>query len=311
MEPAVLIGLDWGTSSLRAYRIAADGRVLSRRESQRGILTVLAGAFDEAMAEAASDWLVAEPSLPVLASGMIGSRQGWREAAYAECPAGADELARGLVKVEGPLARAVHIAPGLSTRGAGSVPDVMRGEETQILGELAARGTDRGRFVLPGTHSKWVEVVDGRITGFATYMTGEVFDVLRRHSILGRLMQDAPPDPEAFRRGLDHARHGAGCGPGRLLHDLFGARTLGLMGDLPETALASWLSGLLIGAEITATAGTDSEPVVILGSGVLTRLYADAAAHLGLVAQPGSPDCAARGLLLLARTAGLIGAHHA
>jgi 2-dehydro-3-deoxygalactonokinase len=306
MQPAVLIGLDWGTSSLRAYRIAADGAVLARRESARGILTVLAGAFDEALAEAASDWLAAEPHLPVLASGMIGSRQGWREAAYAACPAGAEELARRLVQVKGPMARTVHIAPGLSTRDAEGVPDVMRGEETQIVGELAARGTDRGRFVLPGTHSKWVEVADGRIGHFATYMTGEVFDVLRRHSILGRLMQDAPPDADAFHRGLDHARRSAAGGPGRLLHDVFGARTLGLMGDLPETALASWLSGLLIGVEITA-AGSPAEPVVILGSGVLTRLYADAAAHLGLKAEPGSPDCVASGLLLLARTAGLIG----
>jgi len=307
LEPAALIGLDWGTSSLRAYRIAGNGRVLERREAPRGILAVQDGAFAEALAEAAGDWLEAEPDLPVLASGMIGSRQGWREAPYAECPAGAPELARGLVEVEGPAGRPVRIAPGLLTRDAAGVPDVMRGEETQILGELGARGTGDGRFVLPGTHSKWAEVREGRVTAFATYMTGEVYDVLCRHSILGRLMREGPPDPSAFRRGLDKAAGGA-AGPGRLLHDLFGARTLGLTGDLPETALASYLSGLLIGAELAAAAPSEgAEPVVVLGSGTLTALYLEAARHLGLAAEPGSPDCAALGLLALARAAGLLG----
>lgn len=310
MEPAVLIGFDWGTSSLRAYRIAADGRVLARRESGRGILTVLGGAFDAVLAETASDWLAAEPDLPVLASGMIGSRQGWREAPYAACPAGALELADGLVEVRGPGGRPVWIAPGLSARDEAGMPDVMRGEETQILGELAGRGAGSGCFVLPGTHSKWATVTEGRITGFSTYMTGEVFDVLRRQSILGRLMQEGPPDRDAFRRGLDHARRSAGDGPGRLLHDIFGARTLGLMGELAETGLASWLSGLLIGAEIAVAAGTTAAPLVIVGSGTLTRLYTDAALELGVQAEPGSPDCVAAGLLLLARAAGLIGAQH-
>jgi 2-dehydro-3-deoxygalactonokinase len=307
-EPATaLIGLDWGTTSLRAYRVAADGRALERREAARGILAVPDGRFAEALAEVAGDWLAAEPGAPILAAGMIGSRQGWREAPYADCPAGAGELARGLAEVEGPGGRTVRIAPGLLARDPAGVPDVMRGEETQILGELAASGARDGRLVLPGTHSKWAEVRDGRIAGFATYMTGEVFDVMRRHSILGRLMREgAPADDAAFRRGLDK---GAGpCAKGLLLHDLFGTRTLGLAGDLPDTALASYLSGLLIGAEIAAGregAGTE-EPVTVVGSGALTALYLDAARHLGVAAKPGSPDCVVAGLLLLARAAGLV-----
>jgi 2-dehydro-3-deoxygalactonokinase len=306
---AALIGLDWGTSSLRAYRVAADGRALERREAARGILAVPEGRFADALAEVAGDWLAAEPRTPVLAAGMIGSRQGWREAPYADCPAGPEELARGLIGVEGPGGRPVRIAPGLLARDPTGVPDVMRGEETQILGELAAGGARDGRFVLPGTHSKWAEVRDGRIAGFATYMTGEVFDVMRRHSILGRLMREgaAPHDDDAFRRGLDK-----GAGPGAkgvLLHDLFGTRTLGLAGDLPDAALASYLSGLLIGAEIAAGregAGADG-PVTVIGSGALTALYLNAARHLGVAARPaGSPDCVVAGLLLLARAAGLL-----
>jgi 2-dehydro-3-deoxygalactonokinase len=142
-QPAALIGLDWGTTSLRAYRIAAGGAVLERREAARGILSVAGGAFAEALAEVADDWLAAEPRAPVLASGMIGSRQGWREVPYADCPAGAAELARGLAEVVGPGGCTVRLVPGLQARDAGGVPDVMRGEETQILGELAARAGSR------------------------------------------------------------------------------------------------------------------------------------------------------------------------
>lgn len=303
--PAALIGLDWGTTSLRAYRVADDGTVLDRREAARGILAVEGGRFAEALEEIAGDWLGAEPRLPVLASGMIGSRQGWREVPYVDCPAGVGDLARGLAAAEGPGGRAVRIVPGLTTRGEDGTPDVMRGEETQILGELAASGGG-DRFVLPGTHSKWATAADGRVAGFATYVTGEVFDVLRRHSILGRLMpHDAPHDADAFRRGLDRAQGSAGGG-GRLLHDLFGARTLGLTGDLPEAALASYLSGLLIGAEIVAAAG-DAGPVTVLGGGALTTLYLDALRHLGVAAAPGTAESAAAGLLVIARAAGLAG----
>lgn len=312
--PAALIGLDWGTTSLRAYRVAADGRVLGRREAARGILAVEGGRFADALEEIAGDWLAGEPEVPVLASGMIGSRQGWREVPYADCPAGVGDLARGLTEVEGPGGRTVRLVPGLTTRGQDGTPDVMRGEETQILGELATAGpgAGSGRFVLPGTHSKWAAAADGRIAGFATYMTGEVFDVLRRHSILGRLMPpEAPHDPAAFRRGLDRARERRGLnGGGGLLHDLFGARTLGLAGDLPEAALASYLSGLLIGAELdAATAAVDpaAGPVAVLGSGALTALYLDALRHLGIHAAPGTAESAAAGLLAVARAAGLVG----
>lgn len=305
--PAALIGLDWGTTSLRAYRVAGDGQVLDRREAARGILAVEDRRFAEALEGIAGDWLAAGPDVPVLASGMIGSRQGWREVPYVDCPAGVDDLARGLAAVEGPGGRAVRIVPGLATRGDDGTPDVMRGEETQILGELAASG-DGDRFVLPGTHSKWATVADGRVAGFATYMTGEVFDVLRRHSILGRLMPpEVSHDADAFRRGLDQAMARGGE---RLLRDLFGARTLGLTGDLPETALASYLSGLLIGAEIVAGASEldpAANPVRVIGGGALTALYMGALDHLGVPAAPGVAESAAAGLLAIARAAGLVG----
>jgi 2-dehydro-3-deoxygalactonokinase len=308
-DDTALIGLDWGTTSLRAYRIGRNGCVLERRASEAGILKVPGGDFAGALATAAGDWLAAAPHLPVIAAGMIGSRQGWREVAYVSCPAGLEELAAGLATVSGPGGREVRLVPGLARPGAtDGFPDVMRGEETQILGALAdAPGEERRCFVLPGTHSKWAWTSGTGIERFATYMTGEVFEVLTRHSILGRLMQGDAHDAAAFARGLDRARASGAAPPGRLLHDLFSVRTLGLFAELPAEALSSYLSGLLIGAEVTAAlAEAEGVPVTILASSRLASLYATALTAAGAEATVGAVDSAARGLHAIARTAGLL-----
>jgi 2-dehydro-3-deoxygalactonokinase len=310
-DATALIGLDWGTTSLRAYRIARDGRVMERRERDAGILRVADGGFAGALAGAVGGWPL-DGRVPILAAGMIGSRQGWREVPYVGCPAGLAELAAGLGTVAMPDGSPVHLVPGLLLEGpAGDFPDVMRGEETQILGDLAGgRDADACCYLLPGTHSKWAWCERaGRIARFATYMTGEVYEVLTRHSILGRLMSSgaAPDAADAFGRGLAQAARSAAGSPGRLLHDLFGARTLGLTGGLPPEGLASYLSGLLIGAEVAAvTAGDGVGTVVILGSGTLAPLYARAAGAAGLDAVVGEVDAVARGLHAIARAAGLI-----
>jgi 2-dehydro-3-deoxygalactonokinase len=306
-ERDALIGLDWGTTSFRAYRIGEAGQVLELRVRDAGILKIANGEFAGALQAAIGDWLAAAPDLPVLAAGMIGSRQGWREVPYAACPAGLPDLAAGLVAVPAEGGRAVLLVPGLIRPAAAEgFPDVMRGEETQIMGDLAAgHATGRRCYVLPGTHSKWAWCDQGRIARFATYMTGEVYDVMVRHSILGRLMEPGGPDDAAFAAGLERAGRSAGAGPGRLLHDLFSARTLGLAGILPPQALASYLSGLLIGAEIAA-ADTTAGEVTVLGSGTLAPLYGRAAAAAGLRVALGETDAAARGLHAIARAAGLI-----
>ena len=310
-ERAALIGIDWGTSSFRAYRIGRAG-ILERRSRDAGILRVEGGDFAGTLSRAIGDWLAAEPQLPVVAAGMVGSRQGWREVPYVPCPAGLPELATGLLVVDAGGGRMVHLVPGLVRPGAANdFPDVMRGEETQILGDLAAgrSGADLC-YVLPGTHSKWAWCQGGRITRFATYMTGEVYDVLVRHSILGRLMSEGSSDPAAFDRGLTRARASAAAAPGRLLHDLFSARTLGLMAELEPTAIGSYLSGLLIGAElISAAAASGVREVVILGSSALSPLYARALKRAGLGVTIGDPDAAAHGLHAVAAEAGLIAEH--
>ena len=282
-----MIGVDWGTSSFRAFRLRGHAAI-DRHSSSQGILTVPPGGFPDALRAAIAPWL-ADGERHVLMSGMVGSRQGWREAPYLPCPAGAAELARALVVVPFDGAQ-ILLAPGLMVDSG--VPEVMRGEEVQVVGALASTGPD-AVACLPGSHSKWVRIADGRVAGFTTHLTGEAFAALRGHTILGRLMQPgAAPDPDAFARGV--ARSGD---PGGLLHHLFGVRTLGLTGGLADAAAASYLSGLLIGHEVRAA--TPAGTVHLIGDAALCGLYAQAIALCGGASQPGPPDAAARGLALI------------
>lgn len=294
-----LIALDWGTSSLRVARLRADGSLVEEHTSDDGILKVPPGGFPAVFARATRRWQLA-PGTLCLASGMVGSRQGWIEAPYAECPAELADIAKALMPVPG-LHR-TFVIPGVESR-AGAMPEVMRGEETQVLGALRRLGLDSGTFLLPGTHSKWVRAEAGRIGGFRTYMTGEIFAACRAHTILGRLMGDGG-SPKAFLRGVhEGARPG---GPGALLNRLFGVRTAGLFGLIEPEGLADYLSGLLIGAEL-ADAAVDVElPIRIIGAESLASRYADAARELKLTVDILDPDCIAAGYLAVARSAGLI-----
>lgn len=287
-----MLAVDWGTSSFRAYRVDGDGTVRERREAPMGILQIAGGDFAAAFEAQVGDWLRAGEA-PVVMCGMIGSRQGWVEAPYVECPAGAAELAGRLCPV--PL-RGVEawIVPGLVDRTRG-VPDVMRGEETQLMGALSQLGPGRHVVCLPGTHSKWVDVIDGRIAGFRTHMTGEVFAVLKGHSILGRLMAEEADDEGAFDQGLTRARDAGG-----LLHHLFGSRTRGLLDELPATSLASYLSGILIGHELAVETAAPAV-VHIIGAPRLAALYERALSRFGKTARVLDPDIAVTGIVAIAR----------
>lgn len=287
-----LIALDWGTSNLRAFHLAGDGGVLARRAAPFGILKVEGGAFAAALQDQVGDWLAADPAVPVLLSGMIGSRQGWVEAPYVQAPAGLDDLAASLAWVTLAGGRRAGIVPGVSWRPEGGPPDVMRGEEIQVL----ASGAD-GLYCVPGTHSKWIAVEGGRIRRFSTHMTGELFELLHRHSILGRLMEEAPLDLGAFDEGLDRARDEGG-----LLHHLFGVRSRGLFGELPAGSLKSYLSGIVIGHEVRAVleAERPAGPVTLIAASGLGDLYARALGRAGIAATLAAEDLAAEGLHRLA-----------
>jgi 2-dehydro-3-deoxygalactonokinase len=291
-----MIGVDWGTTSFRAFRVGRDGSIRDRRASPRGILNVPDGRFGDTLREEIGPWLALGED-KVLLSGMIGSRQGWKEAPYIPCPAGPAELAGALVDIGFDWAK-VKLVPGLSGFDELGVAEVMRGEEAQVVG-VPTLLRDGGLACLPGTHSKWVRVEGGRITGFTTHMTGEMFGVLRGHTILARMMRDGPADGAPFDAGLARSAE-----PGGLLHHLFGVRALTLANRLQETEAPAYLSGLLIGHEVRAALAQRPGTVVqVIGAPELTALYARVITACGGYAERYDGEAAARGLALIAEHA--------
>lgn len=293
-----LIAIDWGTSSLRGARLGASGQVLESREFPRGILTVSPGQFEAVFHELFGDWMQT-PGALCLISGMAGSRQGWQEAPYCPCPAGFAELGQHLLWLQpGRMA----LVPGLSCVGTDTLntPDVMRGEEVQIFGALRMAGRDSATLVLPGTHSKWVQVQSGRVTQFQTFMTGEVFALMSQHSILGKTMDlQGAFDEAVFLQGLDTSQQNQHSGS--VLHQLFSVRTLGLFERLSAAQLPSYLSGLLIGEELRhQAASTHADPVILIGSEALTLRYTLALQHLRIPSQSRGAEATWAGLFSLA-----------
>lgn len=306
---AALIGLDWGTTSLRAYLLDGDGAILDRYNSALGILANHQDGFSGTFRQVAGHWLDAHPGLPVIASGMITSRNGWVETPYARVPAGIDALADSLTALDIAPDCRIHFVCGMDQDLTGGMPDIMRGEETQIAGCIAG-GTREGLFVMPGTHSKWVRVDAANLVRFDSYMTGEVFAVLKAHSILGRLMEGHGTDlTEGFQAGVQ-ARFASDAS---LLNQIFSTRTMVLYDRLPPGQAADYLSGLLIGEEVKAATQGDNElagetaQVTIVGSGELTDRYRQALALVGIAAGPAQEDASAKGHHAIALRAGLIG----
>ena len=299
-----MIAVDWGTSSLRVYRLAGDGQVLDQRRSSEGAL-VSQGRFASVLEGLLDGW---DDSLVVMC-GMVGGRGGWIEVPYVACPADAEALAAGMIQLSPEqvgsstlAARRIWCCAGVSDRRQAQA-DVMRGEETQVAALLDLLGSGVHRVCLPGTHSKWVTLVDGRIERISTSMTGEVYGLLRQHSILGRTMAEGEPvfDVDAFDAGLNEASEAGG-----LLHDLFAVRTAALFARFSTEALPSYLSGLLIGHELHPALALDPEASVhLLGSDALLERYSHALARLGASSRNHREDLAAHGLFRLAQARGL------
>ena len=299
-EPA-LIGIDWGTSSLRAFLIGMQGEVLDSVTTGEGIMQIPDRNFDVVFDRLVGSFQ-SNAGLPIVVSGMITSRNGWVETPYVTMPTGPEHLARSLVRHQSQSGALIHFVTGATTEHI-SGPDVMRGEETQIIGS-AALGLSDGVFVMPGTHSKWVHVAGGKIQDFATYMTGEVFASLKDHTILGTLMEVGDFDLPAFQKGVSAAQDRRA----NLLHDLFHVRTLPLMGKLKETETADFLSGLLIGTEIVAALRKNeaAKRVTIVGRNDLADRYEIALQAVGISCHRAPDDIAAKGHFLIAQAAGLL-----
>lgn len=329
-----LIALDWGTSSLRAYRLGAYGATLELRALPCGVMQLPATdgddktGFESAFEQACGDWLRAAPDTPVIAAGMVGSRQGWHEVPYLEVPIAVDRIGASLSTLRSRNGQLIHIVPGLIQHSM--LPNVMRGEETQAIGvlnTLDAASDAPGQDVLiglPGTHSKWVQIhrskTQNQVAHFDTFMTGEVYAALCGHTILGRSMQasdgrgesenDADAAQRAFKRGALVAQTAAG--QAGVLSTIFSARTLGLTGVLDGTGQREYLSGLLIGHEIAAlqnklrAQGWQPSQVMLVGEAGLCERYAQVLRAYDFGKVEVLAQATQRGLWQLALTAGLL-----
>ena len=297
----VLLACDWGSTNLRAWMLDPHGTVLDRRDFGFGAGRMVPGEAQRRFVDEVRPALKAE-ALPALLCGAIGSNIGWQVAPYVDCPAQLAEVAKALIQ---PMP-GVWITPGLRCEVFGNACDVLRGEETQVMGWIAsdpANATGRHLICQPGTHAKWLVVEDGRVTRFLSAFTGELFAVLSAHSILRN--HGAGEDLATFDEGCAAAAEGDG-----LLNRIYTARSRVAGGGADGATTGAYLSGLLIGAEVAATPrllGLEGEIITLLGDAPLCDRYARAMAHRGITTRYAEGEPAVRaGLLAIARLGGLI-----
>lgn len=302
---AKMIGLDWGTTSFRAFLIDQDGHVLDQKTNKNGILAVPNNDFEGVLISAIKVWLDKHPALPIVASGMITSRNGWLETPYLSLPANINDFANALTPLTLSNDLVIHFITGASYKNENDVPDIMRGEETQIIGEIEA--SDNEIFLLPGTHSKWAITQDEKIIGFTSFMTGEVYAALKDHTILGALMKECSSlNDDAFLKGvLMQQKQDIS-----ILHQIFTTRTLALFDKLENEDIADYLSGLLIGEEIKSALNqydANKETIIkIIGRGDLAARYARALDAFGLNHKIINDEVTAMGHYKIAKKAGLL-----
>jgi 2-dehydro-3-deoxygalactonokinase len=278
---AEIVGVNWGSSNFRAWRIAGDGSVLDEIVAAKGVAGLNREGMAEAMAALAARW---PDHGPIYASGMIGSNIGWAEAPYALAPAGMTDLAAAAIPAEIGES-AVRLVPGIACRRAfDGAPDILRGEEAELLGLMELTPGD-GVAALPGTHTKWVRREGGKIGEFLTAMSGEIFDRLTAQGLLASIVEGEAVDGAAFLEGVARGRAG-GLGLASLL---FGARARVIRGDIVSADSASYIRGLLIGSEIAdalaAFPDIGNGVVPLIGNGPLSRLYAAALGSVGIETQ--------------------------
>lgn len=263
------IAVDWGTTRLRVWAMRGD-QPIDKRSSDQGMGKLSPTGFEPALLALVQDWLpdATEAPVPIIACGMVGARTGWVEAEYRQVPCAPLDPRRATRPPVSDPRLSVHILPGLSQIDP---PDVMRGEETQIAGFLAAQPDFHGTLCLPGTHCKWVGIKSGQVIGFHTFMTGELYALLTQHSVLRLTVGEARPAPETFETAVTQVLDAPDSMP---LH-LFPLRASALLEGLPPELAAGRLSGLLIGAEIAAARPLwTGRRVAVIGAPDLSQLYA-------------------------------------
>ncbi|GAA0344101.1 2-dehydro-3-deoxygalactonokinase [Bowmanella denitrificans] len=278
-----MLAIDWGSSSFRAWHLNAAGDILAKLSTQRGILSFQGQGFADYLQAHCGPWLA--QSATVIMAGMVGSRNGWQEVPYLPCPAGAEDITAALTSLHSELHPNLQLVPGLQYAGHNGLMDVMRGEETQIIGALQLTEMNEALLCLPGTHSKWAQVEYGSITAFSTFFSGELFALLTKHSSLAGVCDIQVHDEPAFLLGLEQAADIRG-----LSHLLFSPRAAVVTGQMRPQQAGSYLSGLIIGAEIQGARRaliepgllSADKPLLLVGSEVLTQRYQQALAFYQL-----------------------------
>jgi len=300
MSEAAYVAVDWGTSSFRLWLVDRAGNVLGERRSHEGMMA--AGKLDFAtVLQSHLEAVGAAPALPVVVCGMAGARQGWVEAGYVDTPARLASIPEHAVRVSG-HDRDIRILPGIAQRDP-RAPDVMRGEETQLLGALGVDAANDAVVCMPGTHSKWVRTRGGTVGGFATFMTGELFDVVSGQTILSHAVTgaDDAQDTDAFRSAVMAAFEK----PAFAANLLFQVRSGQLLyGGKPASAREK-ISGTLIGLELAAGLAGDvaKTGITLIASGRLQMLYQLAFVTVSVpVRSIGAEDAVRRGLSMAAQS---------
>ena len=288
-----MLAVDWGTSRLRVCLLDENGKVQGEAQSDLGLTKAREVGFEKSLRDTAGKLL--EGVSAVMMSGMVGAQEGWRETPYLDCPCSAKDILGAMAQVNMEGVR-MKIAPGVKCMH-GQLPDVMRGEETQVLGAVS-QGAGDGVYVLPGTHSKWVVVEEGRITQFKTFMTGDVYRAVRNNTIFGMAVDEEEEiDKEQFVGGV---REGTKAkSGGQLLSLMFSARTLRLFGKLENECVSSYLGGMMIGSEIAeGKGGFGATEIMLVGSKRLCESYSLACKEIGIKPQFIGEDTAVAGLCL-------------
>lgn len=302
------IAVDWGTTNLRAFLVDQSGHIQAQRDSDRGMLKLSSAEFESVLSDLLGDWLT--PDLPIYMAGMVGSRGGWQEVPYQHCPIKLDDLSEHLFWLTTSLPNKVAIVPGLRGEGVSGLTDVMRGEETQLLGALdwleeQSRAHESPIFCLPGTHCKWAQITEGKVTKFSTSITGELYARLNDESSLVKGLPKLDQLNEAaFKKGVLASQQAGG-----ILHHVFSARSRFVCGELAADEVRDYLSGVVIGHDVNdillaleaESLETQSSPVVIIGSQALSMRYALALSSRDLTAEfLAANEASIRGLKRLA-----------
>ena len=301
---------DWGTTNLRAYLIDDGGRMIDCYAAKLGVKHVSKHECPSIIRQVSGEWVKQYAVATIVLAGMVGGNLGWCDVPMVQSPAGAEQIAAGIFQVDLTDMPPVKIIPGVFCKSAAGLPGMMRGEEVQILGAVAIARLGSGYLCLPGTHTKWVEVGQGKILNIVTSMTGEMFDLIISYSVLADAMKgwDRRIDASAFRDGLEIARSGLGA-----LQCIFITRVQQVIGEEQDlNRRASRLSGILIGSEVLSmlTSGLfgANEPVVIVGETNLAGLYAEAVRFFGRTAAAiDSAKCFISGASLLLRALSYLG----